>query len=72
MEHARVGNRLSDVLETADPADNSLDPHSEPTVGDASIPAKVEIPLEGLAGQVVSRDPLGQQLVVVEGAGRHR
>ena len=58
MQRARERNRLAHVLQAADPAHHPLDAHAEARVGHAAVAPQVEIPLEGLARQVVLVDAL--------------
>src|SRR5208282_4695694 len=46
MQHAREGNRLAHVLQSADPGDRALDAHAEAGVRNAAVFAEIEIPLE--------------------------
>src|SRR5262245_36858245 len=66
VEHPRIGDRLAQVLEPTDPADDALDAHAEAAVRDAAVAPEIEVPLEGFLRQLVLVDPLQQQLVVVE------
>src|ERR1700722_8114885 len=66
MQHARKWNCFADVLEATDPGDGSFDAHAEAGVGDASVLAQIEIPLEGFFGKIVLVDALDQEFV-----GRH-
>src|SRR5215204_2697279 len=56
VKHSRIGNRLTDVLETADPAHAAFDAHAETAMGHRAVAAQIEIPLEGLLGQIVFLD----------------
>jgi len=49
----RVGDRLSQVRDPADPGHQPLDPHAESRVRDRSVLAHVQIPLEGVGRQIV-------------------
>src|SRR4029078_1250445 len=64
VEHARVGDRLPQVFESANPADDALDAHAEAAVRDGAVAAQVEIPLEGFVRRVVLLDALQEQIEV--------
>src|SRR5229473_3871855 len=44
MEHAREGDGLANVLQSADPCYGSLDPHAEAGVGNAAVLSEIKIP----------------------------
>ena len=56
MEGPCEGDGFADVVEAADPGDDTLDAHAEAAVGDAAVAAQVEVPLEGFLGQLVVID----------------
>src|SRR5262249_58120742 len=56
LEHARKGNGLAHVLQSAEPRHAALDAHAEAGVRDGAEAAEVEVPGERVAGQRVLRD----------------
>ena len=56
IEGSGEGDGFADVVEAAEPRDDSLDAHAEAGVGDAAVPAQVEVPLEGGEREVVLFD----------------
>ena len=56
MQRPCKRNRLSHVVEAADPCDGALDAHAEALVRHAAVAAQGEVPLEGLLGQLVVLD----------------
>ena len=62
VQRARERDRFADVIEAADPGYGALNAHSEAAVGDAAVATEVQVPLEGLAGQVVLVDAGAEQL----------
>src|SRR5688572_30121516 len=63
VKHPRERNRFADVLQSANPRDGTLDAHAESGMRNGSVFAKIEIPLEGFARQVVFLDPLSQEFI---------
>src|SRR5581483_12103784 len=59
-------DRLTHVLEAANPRHAALNAHSEPGVRNAAVLAQVEIPLEGSERQVVGVDACFEQTVIVD------
>ncbi len=57
------------MLEAADPGDAALDAHAETAVGDATVAAEVEVPLEGGEREVVGFDAGFEEVVVVDALG---
>ena len=72
VDLARVGDRLAQVRDAADPGDAALDPHAEAGVRDGAVLADVEVPLERLDREAVLADPREQQVVVVDRAASRR
>src|SRR5215510_304863 len=66
IQHPRVGNRFSHVLELADPAHDALDAHAETAVRHGPVAPQVDVPLERFPGQIVVLDPLQEQIEIVE------
>ena len=56
MQSACKRNRLPYVVEAADPRDGAFDAHAKARVRHAAVAAQVEVPLEGLLGQLVVLD----------------
>jgi len=53
VKHTRKRNCFADVVKAADPGDHAFDAHAEAGVGDGAVAAQVEIPLKGLARELV-------------------
>ena len=66
VEHARIRNRLAQVLEATDPGDHALDAHAEAAMRHGAEAAQVEVPLEGFLRQLVFLDAVQQQVELVE------
>ena len=66
VEGAGEGDGFADVVEAADPGDGALDAHAEAGVGDGAVAAQVEVPLEGVEGQVVFEDAGAEEVVAVD------
>src|SRR5260370_30679656 len=66
INHAREGDDLANVFGAANPCDGALKAHSEAGMRNAAVAAQVEIPLEGLRGQVVFVEALDQQIVIMD------
>src|SRR5687767_11628405 len=66
IQHPRIGNGFAQVIQSADPADDALDSHSEPSVGDAAEAPEVEVPLERLLREIVLLDAFDEQVVIVQ------
>ncbi len=72
VEGAGEGDGFADVVEAADPGDGALDAHAEAAVGDAAVAAEVEVPLEGVEGQVVLVDAGLEEVVAVDALASRR
>ncbi len=72
VEGSGEGDGFADVVEAADPGYDSLDAHAEAGVGDAAVFAQVEVPLEGVEGQVVFFDAGLQEVVAVDALASRR
>src|SRR5580765_2140694 len=66
VQHPRECDAFADVLGARDPRDRALDAQAEARVRYAAVLAQVEVPLEGLARQLVLRDALLEQRIVVD------
>src|SRR5690606_1476941 len=64
LHEAGEGDGLPHVVQSAHPGDGSLEAEAEARVGDAAPAAQVEVPLEGLARQVVGLEALQQGVEV--------
>ena len=64
MDHAGLRNGFAQVIKSADPADDPLDPHAESPMRHRAETAQVEVPLERFGRQLVVMDALEQQVVV--------
>src|SRR5689334_12682810 len=56
VEHAGERNGLAHVRQTAEPGDRPLDAQPEARVRERAVAAHVEVPLEGLARELVRLD----------------
>src|SRR5215472_642724 len=63
VQHSGEGDGFAHMFQAADPGDGALDSHSESRVGNATILAQIEIPLEGFLGQPVLVNALEEQIV---------
>src|SRR6266404_6582543 len=66
INHAREGDDFANVFGATNPRDRTLEAHSEAGMRHAAVAAQVEIPLEGLFGQVVFAQALQEQIVIVD------
>src|SRR6266404_5460897 len=65
INHAREGDDFANVFGATNPRDRTLEAHSEAGMRHAAVAAQVEIPLEGLFGQVVFAQAFQKQIVIV-------
>src|SRR5260370_1513199 len=63
VNHAREGDNLTNVLCSANPGHHALKAHAKAGVRHAAIAAQVQIPLEGLLGQLLLSQSLDQKIV---------
>jgi hypothetical protein len=54
------------MVDAADPRDDALEPHSEPGMRKGPVAAHVEVPLVGLARQLVLLEPPLEQREIVD------
>src|SRR6266511_363479 len=65
VERAGKGDRFPDVIQLANPGDDSLDAHTEPGMRHGAVFAQIEVPLKGLWGKLVCLKALQKQFIVV-------
>ena len=56
VDEAGEGDGLPNVVEAAEPGHQALDAHPEAAVGHAAVAPEVQVPLQGLLGQVMLLD----------------
>ena len=62
---ARERNRLADVVQAADPLHRALHSKTEAGVGHRAVTTEIEVPLEGLARQLVLVEALLEERQIV-------
>src|SRR6478672_9169605 len=66
VEHTRIRYGLSQVRDTAYPGNQTLDAHAEARVGNGTVLAQLNVPLEGFPREVVLFDALLDERQVMD------
>ena len=69
VQEAGKGDGFPDVVQAAEPGHQALDAHPEAAVGHAAVAPQVQVPLQGLLGQVMLLNAGQQGVQVVDALG---